>query len=121
MRTAQGEPMFVMRAFQLTKQKTKKTFKSLDGTISTKDPDTGANQAVSKKCADMDKLVPFMMGVSRPVLEHVIFVHQEDSLWPLAESKPLKEKFDAIFAATKYTQAVTKMKEIVKEKKQVCT
>jgi DNA repair protein RAD50 len=58
------------------------------------------------------------MKVSKAILEHVVFVHQEESLWPLAESKPLKEKFDAIFAATKYTAAVAKIKELLKEKGQ---
>lgn len=35
----------------------------------------------------------------------MIFVHQEDSNWPLAEGLVLKKKFDDIFAATKYTKA----------------
>ena len=119
LRTAQGDPLLIYRAFQLTQQKSKKQFKSLDGTIETQDPNTGENAAVSKKCADMDKMVPSLMGVSKPVLEHVVFVHQEDSLWPLSESKPLKERFDAIFAATKYNTAVQKMRDLVKEKAQV--
>ena len=38
------------------------------------------------------------------VLENVIFVHQEESNWPLAEGKILKDKFDDIFSATKYTK-----------------
>ena len=38
------------------------------------------------------------------ILENVIFVHQEDSNWPLAEGQVLKKKFDDIFAATKYTK-----------------
>lgn len=38
------------------------------------------------------------------MLENVIFVHQEDSNWPLAEGQVLKKKFDDIFAATKYTK-----------------
>jgi hypothetical protein len=118
LRDGQDEAILVYRAFSLTQQKTKKSFKSLDGSIATRNPDTGQVTAVSKKCADMDKLVPLMMGVSKPVLEHVVFVHQEDSLWPLSESLPLKQKFDAIFAATKYTAAVAKMREVIKEKNQ---
>ena len=39
------------------------------------------------------------------VLENVIFVHQDESNWPLAEGQVLKKKFDDIFAATKYTKA----------------
>ena len=118
MRTASGNAILVYRAFQLNQTKTKKTFKTLDGTIEQMDHETLETTAVSKKCADMDKLVPYLMDVQRAVLEHVVFVHQEDSLWPLSESKPLKERFDAIFAATKYTAAVGKMREIIKEKTQ---
>lgn len=38
------------------------------------------------------------------ILECVIFVHQEDSNWPLADGQTLKRNFDDIFAATKYTK-----------------
>lgn len=38
------------------------------------------------------------------VLDNVIFVHQEESLWPLADGATIKRKFDDIFAATKYTK-----------------
>ena len=41
------------------------------------------------------------------VLENVIFVHQDESNWPLAEGQVLKKKFDDIFAATKYTKVST--------------
>ena len=37
-------------------------------------------------------------------LDDVVFVHQEDSNWPLGESANLKKKFDEIFSATKYTK-----------------
>ena len=39
------------------------------------------------------------------ILEHVIFVHQEESNWPLSDGATLKKHFDDIFAATKYTKA----------------
>tara|TARA_B110000238_G_scaffold49680_1_gene54071 strand:- start:5330 stop:5602 length:273 start_codon:yes stop_codon:yes gene_type:complete len=45
-----------------------------------------------------------MMGVSKAILENVVFVHQEDSNWPLGEAATLKKKFDEIFSATKYTK-----------------
>jgi hypothetical protein len=32
-------------------------------------------------------VVPQLMGVSKAVLENVIFVHQEESNWPLAEGQ----------------------------------
>jgi DNA repair protein RAD50 len=56
---------------------------------------------ISTKCAEMDMEIPHLLGVSKAVLENVIFCHQEDSYWPLAEPSALKKKFDDIFEATK--------------------
>jgi DNA repair protein RAD50 len=49
----------------------------------------------------MDAEVPRLMGVSKAILENVIFCHQEESNWPLAEPSALKKKFDDIFEASK--------------------
>lgn len=57
---------------------------------------------LSTKCAELDSEIPNLLGVSKAVLENVIFCHQEDSYWPLAEASVLKKKFDDIFEATKY-------------------
>lgn len=56
---------------------------------------------LSYRCADMDREVPLLMGVSKAILENVIFVHQDDANWPLAEGAVLKKKFDDIFSATR--------------------
>lgn len=56
-----------------------------------------------------------MLGVSKAILENVIFCHQEDSNWPLSEPSVLKKKFDDIFEATKYTKALDQIKTIRKE------
>ena len=45
--------------------------------------------------------MPHLLGVSKSVLDNVIFCHQEDSYWPLAEASTLKKKFDDIFEATR--------------------
>src|SRR5258708_3906197 len=50
----------------------------------------------------MDSEIPNLLGVSKAVLENVIFCHQEDSYWPLSEASVLKKKFDDIFEATKW-------------------
>ena len=54
--------------------------------------------------------------MSKAVLEHVIFCHQEDSNWPLSEGKVLKTRFDEIFAATKYIKALEMLRKIRLEK-----
>jgi DNA repair protein RAD50 len=55
-------------------------------------------------------------GVSTAILENVIFCHQEESNWPLSEGKQLKNKFDDIFAATKYMKALELIRKIRTEK-----
>jgi len=55
----------------------------------------------SFRCADLDREIPELIGVSKPILENVIFCHQEESNWPLSEGSALKKKFDDIFAATR--------------------
>lgn len=50
----------------------------------------------------MDREIPALMGVSKAILENVIFVHQDESNWPLQDPSTLKKKFDDIFSATRY-------------------
>lgn len=59
---------------------------------------------LSYRCADMDREIPALMGVSKAVLENVIFVHQDESNWPLQDPSTLKKKFDDIFSATRYLE-----------------
>jgi DNA repair protein RAD50 len=68
--------MLVVRSFQLTQKNKKLEFKQLESAIQTKNE---KNEVVSHsyRCSDMDKLVPEMMGVSKSILENVIFCHQE--------------------------------------------
>jgi DNA repair protein RAD50 len=79
-----GQRMVVVRSMQLTQKKTTATFKQLDGVIRATKPD-GSKTSYTNKCGELDKSVPMMIGVSRAVLESVVFCHQEDSSWPLQE------------------------------------
>ena len=64
------------------------------------------------RITDMNKLITSLIGVSKPILENVIFCHQEHSNWPLGDDKLLKDKFDEIFAATKYREADKRMNKL---------
>lgn len=105
-----GDQYIVSRHFQLliktgakgVGQRTE--FKTLDSTLKRSGPDGSATS--SYRCADLNTMLPEVMRVTKPVLNNVIFVHQEDSLWPLGDPRKLKEKFDEIFAATRYTKAL---------------
>jgi DNA repair protein RAD50 len=110
-----GHSMVVIRSMELAQQKIKLQFKALDGVIRTTDQATGKRISMSHKCTELDKQLPIFLGVSKPILEHVVFCHQEESSWPLWDSAELKKRFDAIFDSTKYTKALKNIEEIRKD------
>ena len=120
-----NQTVVATRTLQLTNTRTKaglkSTFKALENLIRFKERD-GENTTANRRCADMDNAIPALMGVPRPILEHVIFCHQEDSNWPLAERILLKKRFDEIFGSSRYTKALEAIekqrKEILKEAKE---
>lgn len=105
-----GEKMTIQRSMSCTQKAKNYSFKSLEQVITrTKG---GEKKSLSSKCVVVDQEMISALGVSKPVLNHVIFCHQEESNWPLSEGKALKEKFDAIFAATKYIKALETMRQL---------
>lgn len=54
------------------------------------------------------------MGVSKAILNNVIFCHQEEANWPLLEKAKVKQKFDDIFCATRYNKALEEIKNLRK-------
>ncbi|KAA1112937.1 DNA repair protein rad50 [Puccinia graminis f. sp. tritici] len=114
-----GAKLIASRRLQVSKKKnTALTMKTLEGTLSYNDDSSAPNskrRTISTKCAEMDSEVPRHLGISKAILENVIFCHQEESNWPLSEPASLKKKFDEIFEATKYTKALDNIKSIKKE------
>ncbi|KAH7340554.1 hypothetical protein B0J17DRAFT_704970 [Rhizoctonia solani] len=110
--------MLAVRNLSVTMTKTKMTMKTLEGILATSDgaKDNNKRGVISTKCAELDAEIPHLLGVSKSVLENVIFCHQEDSYWPLAEASVLKKKFDDIFEATRYTKALDNIKALRKER-----
>eukprot|EP00571_Detonula_confervacea_P010665 CAMPEP_0172307014 /NCGR_PEP_ID=MMETSP1058-20130122/7955_1 /TAXON_ID=83371 /ORGANISM="Detonula confervacea, Strain CCMP 353" /LENGTH=1404 /DNA_ID=CAMNT_0013019073 /DNA_START=130 /DNA_END=4344 /DNA_ORIENTATION=- len=106
----QGLSMVVARSMEVTQKKTSASFKALDGTIRTVDKETGERVTMSHKCSELDKSIPIYLGVSKPILEHVVFCHQEDASWPLQEGAVLKKRFDDIFDSTRYAKALEAIK-----------
>lgn len=49
------------------------------------------------------------------MLDNVLFVHQEESSWPLQEGAVLKKRFDEIFDSTRYTKAVEVLRKTEKD------
>lgn len=105
--------MVVTRNIELTAKKTTRTFKTLDGNLTTWKG--GERSSLSARVVELDKLMPHHLGVSKAVLDMVIFCHQDESLWPMSEPAQLKKKFDEIFEALKYTKALDSIKAVRKK------
>ncbi|KAG2332824.1 hypothetical protein Bca52824_004004 [Brassica carinata] len=117
-KTAAGKDVVCIRSFQLTQKASKMEYKAIESVLQTINPHTGEKVCLSYRCADMDREIPALMGVSKAILENVIFVHQDESNWPLQDPSTLKKKFDDIFSATRYTKALEVIKKLHKEQAQ---
>eukprot|EP00939_MAST-03C_sp_MAST-3C-sp1_P000819 g819.t1 len=111
-----GRKVDVIRSMQVTQKKKTMTFRALDSTVVTYH--RGEKRSVTQRCAEVDKLIPHLLGVKQAVLDNVIFCHQEESNWPLWEGSKIKEKFDKIFESTRYTLALKKILEVKKQNRE---
>lgn len=100
---------------EVSQKKTTASFKQLDGALRTHDEATGKRVTLSHKCGELDKQLPSLLGISKAILDHVIFCHQEDSSWPLSENSALKKRFDEIFDSTRYSKAIGIFKQTEKD------
>ncbi|ELA46891.1 hypothetical protein VCUG_01589 [Vavraia culicis subsp. floridensis] len=73
-------------------------------------------KSLSGKAADIDKQMLMVLNTNKPLLDHVIFCHQEESTWPLSEPANFKKKMDDIFCSTVYIKAIENLKNVRKEK-----
>ncbi|XP_065265197.1 DNA repair protein RAD50 [Emys orbicularis] len=109
-RDVTGELIAVQRSMVCTQKGKKTEFKTLEGIITrTKH---GEKVSLSSKCAEIDREMISALGVSKSVINNVIFCHQEESNWPLSEGRALKQKFDEIFSATRYIKALETLRQV---------
>lgn len=100
----------------------KSRFTTLDSTIIT-DSVNGRREESGRRVEDANNEMAQSMGVSKAILNNVIFCHQEDSNWPLDEASKLKLKFDAIFGTTEYNKAIDRIikhRKTYQEKLKIC-
>ncbi|NXE37324.1 RAD50 protein, partial [Ptilorrhoa leucosticta] len=109
-RDVNGELLAVQRSVLCTQKGKTPEFKTLESVITrTKH---GEKVSLSSKCAEINREMISALGVSKSVLNNVIFCHQEESNWPLSEGKALKQKFDEIFSATRYIKALEALRQV---------
>eukprot|EP00934_Nitzschia_sp_Nitz4_P008970 Nitzschia sp. Nitz4//scaffold260_size33533//17430//22260//NITZ4_007879-RA/size33533-augustus-gene-0.12-mRNA-1//1//CDS//3329544683//8960//frame0 len=109
-----GNSMVVVRSMEVQQKKTTMAFKQLDGVLRSTDKE-GNRVSMGHKCSELDRQLPLLLGVSKAILDNVIFCHQEDSSWPLQEGAVLKKKFDDIFDSTRYSKALDVFSKLKKE------
>lgn len=63
----------------------------------------------------MDAELSIALGVSKSILNYVIFCHQDELNWPFDQGKPLKDRFDEIFDSTKYNKALESIAKLYKQ------
>ena len=111
--TNRGVKFVTTRSLQLLVKKAARQQKTLEGTLLMHN--NAERTVISSRVAELDHMMPGYLGVSKAILENVIFCHQDESLWPLGEPSMLKKKFDEIFEAQKYTRAVENIKILRKK------
>lgn len=107
-----GAKMVITRHLQLTAKKNTRQQKTLECNLLVKK--NGERSVLSSRVAELDQIMPQNLGVSKAILDSVIFCHQDESLWPMSEPSALKKKFDEIFEALKYTKAIDNIKSLRK-------
>lgn len=52
------------------------------------------------------------MGVSKAIINYVLFCHQEEANWPFGTDKEVQDKFAEIFETEKYDKVLDKIQKI---------
>lgn len=77
--------------------------------------ENGRDIQTSKRLDDATVDMCTAMGVSKAIINHVLFCHQEDSSWPLGTDAEVMKIFDEIFGTTEYNIALEKMRAMRKK------
>jgi DNA repair protein RAD50 len=118
-RDTSGLSVQVQKNLCSTQKSKKLEFRTLETIISRYNEENKLMSTITSKCINADAEVINALGVSKAVLENVIFTHQEESNWPLSDGKLLKTRFDEIFAATKYIKALDILRKVRLEKQAI--
>ncbi|XP_018394669.1 PREDICTED: DNA repair protein RAD50 [Cyphomyrmex costatus] len=109
-----GTSYVVSRTIESSKGE-KKKFKTLDSTVTITSKDKKQKASITNKCANVDAEIGIALGVSRSILNFVIFCHQDELNWPFDQGKMLKERFDEIFDSARFNKALETISKLQKE------
>lgn len=110
---SKGKPIIINRSAKIERQAGGRLkLSKVDASINTTRPN-GTEVALSSRCADIGEQICHIMGVSKAIINNVLFCHQENSLWPLEKDSVVKEKFDEIFDAGKYNKCISDLRKYI--------
>ncbi|XP_076766365.1 DNA repair protein rad50 isoform X2 [Xylocopa sonorina] len=112
---AMGNLFTISRTMESSRTNTTIKFKTLDSTLSRLKKGSTEVISITNRCANVDAELTLAMGVSKPILDYVIFCHQEDLNWPFQDGKKLKEKFDEIFDSARFNKALESITKYLKD------
>jgi len=69
-----GKMLVAQRSYLMSKQKGTITFKTLESFLQTRNK-FGEKISINHTCVEIERQVPELLGVSKSVLENVIFCH----------------------------------------------
>ncbi|OAF66371.1 hypothetical protein A3Q56_05909 [Intoshia linei] len=104
-----GRTWEIQRCIVATKKIKRIEQRCTDGII-TQIQENGTRTSHTYKNYDLALRMIELFGLSKAIIEHVIFCHQEDSSWPLGEGKILKDRLDSIFSLNRLSEALDSLK-----------
>lgn len=113
-KSATNTRITICRSAKVWKNRQKYQFKTLDATLTFERPNV-KDESASKRNSDATNDMCDAMGVSRAIINDVLFCHQEDANWPLSTDQELMNKFDKIFGTSEYNNALEKMRSMRKQ------
>lgn len=115
-RAINGKGIYCARMMQLNFANQKDEIRKAEQYLKIRQPN-GELVSISHTCMEMDKQVPELLGLSKAVIENVVLCHQEESLWPFADSMTLKKVFDDLFETARISKFAEQINTQMKEKK----
>ncbi|XP_055313426.1 DNA repair protein RAD50-like [Sitodiplosis mosellana] len=112
-KNVRGIETTICRSAKVIKKGQKWQYKSLDATITLNE--NGREVSTSKRNNDATEDMCTAIGVSKAIINNVLFCHQEDANWPLATDQEVMTRFDQIFGTTEYNNALDKMRNMRKK------
>lgn len=109
-----GSNIYISRSMRSDYSHGATKFQTMDRTLKILSNEDGNFENTTHSEAELQTVMPGLIGVSKSIMQNVILCHQEDSMWPLSESKDLKDKFAEIFETSKWTKACDTVKELKK-------